>query len=206
MHLLQICALSSDGPYFAFTRVRCFPNYDILARYIYWRTSQTWRVRWLHPDFTHWNTARASSILKVIQIVMVPIYPSASQRPISPLCSWKFRFFSGHSVLMEKKNTLHATAMVVFQRKTDFSPELSLDLTKHPTCKSLPSSSIPNAERLPCHVPSNAQPKYPQYGRLDTTPSPDIRCRGARWFDMVGRAINGKITIRQSEDPHVGNL
>jgi len=76
--------------------------------------------------------------------------------------------------IADGKNTLHATAMVVFQRKTDYSPELSLDLTKHPPCKSLPSSSIPNAELLPYHVPSNAQPKCPEYGRLDTTPSPDI--------------------------------
>lgn len=74
----------------------------------------------------------------------------------------------------DAKNTLHVTTLVVFQRKTHYLPELSLHLTKHPTCKSLPLSSFPKAELLPRHVPSNAQVKCPQYGRLDMTPSPDV--------------------------------
>lgn len=84
------------------------------------------------------------------------------------------------TLLTEKTLCMQQQWLSFRGKQTTRSHELSLDFTKHPTSKTLPSSSISNAERLPCHVPSKAQPKCPQYGRLDTTPSPDVTDAVAR--------------------------
>ena len=101
----------------------------------------------------------------------------------------------------EGKNTLHATAMAVFQRKTDYSPEITLDLSKIAKSKSLPSNSIPATELLPCHVPANAQPKCPRYCRLETSSSPDITDGAVQ--DDLAWSVAQSLARSRSENPMI---
>ena len=101
----------------------------------------------------------------------------------------------------EGKNTLHATVMAVFQRKTDYSPEITLDLSKIAKSKSLPSNSIPATELLPCHVPANAQPKCPRYCRLETSSSPDITDGTAH--DDLASSVAQSLARSHSENPMI---
>lgn len=101
----------------------------------------------------------------------------------------------------EGKNTLHATVMAVFQRKTDYSPEITLDLSKIAKSKSLPSNSIPATELLPCHVPANAQPKCPRYCRLETSSSPDITDGAAQ--DDLAWSVAQSLARSRSENPMI---
>ena len=101
----------------------------------------------------------------------------------------------------EGKNTLHVTAMAVFQRKKDHLPEITLDLGKSLKSESLPTSSIPATELLPCHVPSNAQPKCPTYGRFDTSPSPDITDAAAQ--DDLAWSVGQSLARSCSENPMI---
>ncbi|KAJ7391280.1 hypothetical protein OS493_019412 [Desmophyllum pertusum] len=87
------------------------------------------------------------------------------------------------------------------QRQTDYVPELALDVTKNSTSKSLPTSTIPEAELLPCHVPSNAQPKCPRYGRLDMSPSPDIT--NAAVQDDLAWSVGQSLARSHSENPNI---
>ena len=94
------------------------------------------------------------------------------------LCKGQFIFFSvDNSDFSEDtpdgKNTLHATAMVVFQRKRTKDPETILEIDATMRTKSLPQESIPDTEILQCYIPKNAQPKCSGY-TLDTTPSSDV--------------------------------
>ena len=101
----------------------------------------------------------------------------------------------------EGKNTLHATAMAVFQRKTDYSPEITLDLSKNAKSKSLPSSSILATELLPCYVPANTQPRCPRYCRLETSSTPDIT-NGAVQDDLVW-SVTQSLARSRSENPMI---
>ena len=101
----------------------------------------------------------------------------------------------------EGKNTLHATAMAVFQKKKDHFPEITLHLGKSLKSKSLPTSSIPATELLPCHVPSNAQPKCPTYGRFDTSPSPDITDAAVQ--DDLAWSVGQSLARSRSENPMI---
>ena len=107
--------------------------------------------------------------------------------------------FSGDTP--EGKNTLHATAMAVFQRKTDYSPEITLDLSKNAKSKSLPSSSILATELLPCYVPANTQPRCPRYCRLETSSTPDIT-NGAVQDDLVW-SVTQSLARSRSENPMI---
>ena len=94
------------------------------------------------------------------------------------LCKGQFIFFSvDNSDFSEDtpdgKNTLHATAMVVFQRKRTKDHETILEIDATMRTKSLPQESIPDTEILQCYIPKNAQPKCSGY-TLDTTPSSDV--------------------------------
>lgn len=96
------------------------------------------------------------------------------------------------------KNTLHATAMAVFQRKTNYVPELTIDLSKNAISKSLPSNAIPATELLQCHVPSNAQPKCYGYDRFDTGPSQDITDASAQ--DDLAWSVGQSLARSRSEN------
>ena len=80
-------------------------------------------------------------------------------------------------------------------------PEITLDLGKSLKSKSLPTSSIPASELLPCHVPSNAQPKCPTYGRFDTSPSPDITDAAAQ--DDLAWSVGQSLARSRSENPMI---
>ena len=84
------------------------------------------------------------------------------------LCKGQFIFFSvDNSDFSEDtpdgKNTLHATAMVLFQRKRTKDHETILEIDATTRTKSLPQESIPDTEILQCSGYT-----------LDTTPSSDI--------------------------------
>ena len=92
----------------------------------------------------------------------------------------KFIFFSvDNSDFSEDtpdgKNNLHATAMVMFQRNSSDSTKIVVDAgdKSGKTTKSLPAAAIPQTEFHECHVPKNAQPKFPGYD-LTTTPSINV--------------------------------
>ena len=80
------------------------------------------------------------------------------------LCKGQFIFFL---VLTEDtpygKNTLHVTAMVVFQRKRTKDHETMLEIVSTMRTKSLPQESIPDTEILQFCIPRNAQPKCSGY-------------------------------------------
>ena len=101
----------------------------------------------------------------------------------------------------EGKNTLHATAMAIFQRQTVNAPKLTLDVSKNPNSKSLPTSSIPETQMMQCHVPSNAQPKSPRYDSLDTNPSTDIT--DAATQDDLAWSLVQSLARSRSEDPKI---
>lgn len=99
------------------------------------------------------------------------------------------------------KNNLHATAMIVSQRKTRESSKVTLDvLNEVPKHKSLPETSIPQTELQPCYVPKNAQPKFPGFD-LDTKPSRNIT-ENAQQSDLAW-AVSHSITRSQSDQPQI---
>ena len=115
-----------------------------------------------------------------IQLAQAVLSNSSEHNIFTPpkLCKGQFIFFSvDNSDFSEDtpdgKNTLHATAMVVFQRKRTKDPEAILEIDATMRTKSLPQGSIPDTEILQCYIPKNAQPKCSDY-TLDTTPSSDV--------------------------------
>ena len=92
------------------------------------------------------------------------------------------------------KNTLHATAMVVFQRKRTKDHETILEIDATMRTKSLPQESIPDTEILQCYIPKNAQPKCSGY-TLDTTPSSDVT-KKAEQNDLAWSVGNSIIRSR----------
>ena len=165
------------------------------------------RLQYNNPKIPTWAAYNSTvspvklplTIVTMMPLLAAPIYPQ--HYPKANLSTLLLTIPIFQRTLLTEKTLLHATAMVVFQRKTDYSPELSLDHTKHPTCKSLPSSSIPNAELLLCHVPSNAQPKCPQYGRLDTTPSSDVTDAAGR--DDLAWSVGQSMARLQCNNPKI---
>ena len=124
------------------------------------------------------------------QLAMAVLHNSSAHDIYIPpeLSKGKFIFFSvDNSDFSEDtsdgKNTQHATAMVVFQRKTCDVPQVSLDTDTVSKDKSLPSASIPQTEVLQCYVPKGTQPKCPSYN-LDTTASSSIR-ESAEQDDLI---------------------
>ena len=77
--------------------------------------------------------------------------------------------------------------------------KLTLDVSKDPNSKSLPTSSIPETQMMQCHVPSNAQPKCPRYDSLDTNPSTDIT--DAATQDELAWSLVQSLARSRSEDP-----
>ena len=92
------------------------------------------------------------------------------------------------------KNTLHATAMVVFQRKRTKDHETILEIDATMRTKSLPQQSIPDTEILQCYIPKNVQPKCSAY-TLDTTPSNDVT-KKAEQNDLAWSVGNSIIRSR----------
>ena len=115
------------------------------------------------------------------------------------LCKGQFIFFSvDNSDFSEDtpdgKNTLYATAMVVFQRKRTKDPETTLEIDATMRTKSLPQESIPDTEILQCYIPKNSQPKCSGY-TLDTTPSSDVT-KKAEQNDLAWSVGNAVIRSR----------
>ena len=98
------------------------------------------------------------------------------------------------------KDTLHATAMVVFQRKPTNEPETVLDIDATAKTKSLPQESIPETEIFQCHVPKSAQPKCSDY-TLDTAPSSDITKKAEQ--DDLAWLVGHSIIRPRSENPKI---
>ena len=86
-------------------------------------------------------------------------------------------------------------------RLTVNAPKLTLDVSKNPNSKSLPTSSIPETQMMQCHVPSKAQPKCPRCDSLDTNPSTDIT-DAATQDDLAGSLVQSLARSR-SEDPKI---
>ena len=104
------------------------------------------------------------------QLAQAVLSNSSEQNIFIPpkLCKGQLIFFSvDNSDFSEdtpdEKNTLHATAMVVFQRKRTKDHETILEIDATMRTKSLPQKSTPDTEILQCSGYT-----------LDTTPSSDV--------------------------------
>ena len=98
------------------------------------------------------------------------------------------------------KDTLHATAMVVFQRKPTNEHEIVLDIDVTAKTKSLPQESIPETEIFQCHVPKSVQPKCSGY-TLDTAPSSDITKKAEQ--DDLAWSVGHSIIRSRSKNPKI---
>ena len=79
------------------------------------------------------------------------------------------------------KGTLHATAMVVYQRKTEAaSNPIRLNVDESPRARSLSLRANRATELLPCHVPAKAKPTCSKYDAVTTNPNPDITCMSCK--------------------------
>ena len=131
----------------------------------------------LHELGVSVNCARILCI--EIQLAQAVLSNSSEHNIFIPpkLCKGQFIFFSVDNSdfsedTLDGKNTLHATAMVVFQRKRTKDPE-TMEIDAIMRTKSLPQESMPDTEILQCYISKNAQPKCSGY-TLDTTPSRDV--------------------------------
>ena len=135
------------------------------------------------------------------QLAQAVLSNSSEQNIFIPpkLCNGQFIFFSvDNSDFSEdtpdEKNTLHATAMVVFQRKHTKDHETILEIDATMRTKSLPQESIPDTEILQCYIPKNAQRKCSAY-TLDTTRSNDVT-KKAEQNDLAWSVGNSIIRSR----------
>ena len=135
------------------------------------------------------------------QLAQAVLSNSSEQNIFIPpkLCKGQLIFFSvDNSDFSEdtpdEKNTLHATAMVVFQRKRTKDHETILEIDATMRTKSLPQQSIPDTEILQCYIPKNVQPKCSAY-TLDTTPSNDVT-KKAEQNDLAWSVGNSIIRSR----------
>ncbi|MES9905285.1 MAG: hypothetical protein ABW168_21745, partial [Sedimenticola sp.] len=101
----------------------------------------------------------------------------------------------------EGKNTLHATAMVVYQRASTQQTHVTVDITETAKAKSLPLGPHLYTEIQPYHIPANTFPVCPSYDSIDTTHSHVVTSVPMK--DDITLSIGQSLVRSRNEKQHI---
>lgn len=74
----------------------------------------------------------------------------------------------------EGKDTLHATAMVVYQRTSNHASPVATDVRETAAARSLPLNPQLCPDILPCYIPAKTMPQCPTYNAIGIGATSDI--------------------------------
>ena len=161
-------------------------------------------IDYLHDIGVSVNHAR---ILRIeTQLAQQLLHTSAEHGTYVPpsLTKNTFVFFSADNSdfqedTPEGKNTLHATAMAVFQPAGDPGIVRNINLTGPSRHRSLPLGPGLAVELLPCHIPANTRPPCGTYDPIPTSPSQEVMGSAASsdltW--LVGQSLVRTVATEQ---------